>query len=165
MIGKLLVEGNEKLKEKGIGGKRGAGTGAVTRMTRDYIDSLMIEARVIDSTAASTEMRLFGETFSTPIMVAALSGLGGICANPMVEVAKGALAAGTAMWVGIGEEPELKAIIETGAKTIKIIKPYKDKNLISTKSPKPKRTAPSPWGWTSSFPSGGRSRTVWSARS
>jgi isopentenyl diphosphate isomerase/L-lactate dehydrogenase-like FMN-dependent dehydrogenase len=133
MIGKLLAEGNDRLKEKGIGGKRGAETGAVVRMTRDYIDSLMIETRVIDSTAASTEMRLFDETFSTPIMVAALSGLGVICANPMVEVAKGALAAGAAMWVGIGEEPELKAVVETGAKTIKIIKPYKDKSLIFDK--------------------------------
>ena len=37
----------------------------------------------------------------------------------MVEMAKGAKAAGAAMWVGIGEGEELKSIIETGAKTIK----------------------------------------------
>ncbi len=133
MIGKLLAEGNNKLREKGIGGKGGAETGSVLKLNRDYIDSLMIETRVIDSQEASTEMKLFGETFATPVMTAALSGLGGICSNPMVEVAKGVVAAGSVMWVGIGEEPELKAIIETGAKTIKIIKPYKDKGLIFEK--------------------------------
>lgn len=51
----------------------------------------------------------------------------------MVEVAKGAKAAGSVMWVGIGNDTELKSIIETGAKTIKIIKPYKDNNLIFDK--------------------------------
>jgi L-lactate dehydrogenase (FMN-dependent) and related alpha-hydroxy acid dehydrogenases len=51
----------------------------------------------------------------------------------MVEVAKGAAAAGAAMWVGIGDEAELKAIIATGAKTVKIIKPYRDINLIYEK--------------------------------
>ncbi|RNC29865.1 MAG: (S)-mandelate dehydrogenase [Candidatus Dichloromethanomonas elyunquensis] len=67
---------------------------SVRNLTRDYFDSLMIETRVIDSGEASTEMKLFGETFSTPVMVAPLSGLGGICPNPMQEVAKGAAAAG-----------------------------------------------------------------------
>lgn len=51
----------------------------------------------------------------------------------MVEVAKGAKVAGSVMWVGIGNDTELKSIIETGAKTIKIIKPYKDNNLIFDK--------------------------------
>lgn len=133
MIGKLLIEGNNKLKEKGIDIEVSAETGKVSELTRNYLDSIMIESRVIDSKEASTEMKLFGETFNTPIMVAPLSGLGGICSNPMVEVAKGAAAAGTAMWVGIGKEEELKDIIETGAKTIKIIKPYKDSKLIFEK--------------------------------
>jgi 4-hydroxymandelate oxidase len=125
MIGKLLSEGNSKLG----GRKSGAETGSVLKMTRDYIDSLSIEMRVIDSAVASTEMKLFGETFSTPVMVAALSGLG----NGMVETAKGAGAAGSVMWAGIGDEAELKAMVETGAKVIKIIKPYRDRNLIFKK--------------------------------
>lgn len=133
MIGKLLIEGKKKLIEKGIGGNNGAETGSVLKINRDYIDSLMIEARVIDSVEAATEINLFGEEFATPVMVAPLSGLGGICSNPMVAVAKGAVAARAVMWVGIGDEIELKNIIETGAKTVKIIKPYKDNNLIFNK--------------------------------
>ncbi len=133
MIGKLLVDGKNKLKEKGISERKGAETGSVLRITRNYMDSLMIETRVIDSVEATTEMSLFGETFGTPVMVAALSGMGGIYPNAMVEVAKGAKAAEAVMWVGIGDELELKEIIETGAKTVKIIKPYKNKDLIFEK--------------------------------
>lgn len=135
MIGKLLIEGNNKLRELGLGGSlnTGAHTGSVLKITRDYLDSLTIETRVIDSVRASTEMMLFGETFATPVMTAPLSSLGAICPNPMVELAKGARDAGAVMWVGIGEGQELKEIIETGVKTIKIIKPYKDNKLIFAK--------------------------------
>lgn len=133
MIGKLLLEGQNKLAEKGIGMKKGAETGTVMKLTRNYIDSLMIETRVIDSVEATTEFKLFDEIFATPVMVAPLSGLGGISSEPMVKIAKGALAAGAAMWVGIGDEPELKDVIETGVKTIKIVKPYKDNKLIFEK--------------------------------
>jgi 4-hydroxymandelate oxidase len=121
MIGKLLAEGSATLNRKSR-----AETGSVLKMTREYIDSLSIELRVIDAVEASTQMKLFGETFTTPVMVAALSGLG----KGMVEIAHAAAAAGTLMWAGIGDEAELKAMIETGAKVIKIVKPYRDKELI-----------------------------------
>lgn len=124
MIGKLLTEGNSKLNRKS-----GAETGSVLKMTRDYLDSLAIELRVIDAVEASTKMELFGETFATPVMVAALSGLG----KGMVEIARAAAAAGTVMWAGIGDEAELEAMIDTGAKVIKIVKPYRDKDLILEK--------------------------------
>lgn len=133
MIGKLLEEGNQKLAEKHIGARVGAETGAVVRMTRDYFDSLAIETRAIDATPASTEMELFGKTFSTPVMAAALSGLDGICKNGLVEVAKGMQVANSPMWAGIGKEQELRDVIGTGADTIKIIKPYKDKDIIMEK--------------------------------
>lgn len=135
MIGKLLVEGTAKLKELGLGNyaNTGAETGSTLRITREYMDSLTIEARTIDAVEASTKWTFFGEAFATPVMTGALSGLGAICPNPMVEMAKGVKAAGGVMWVGIGKGEELKAVIETGAKTIKIVKPYKDKELIFTK--------------------------------
>ncbi|WP_378956242.1 alpha-hydroxy acid oxidase [Pelosinus sp. sgz500959] len=135
MIGKLLTEGNEKLRELGLSNflSTGVETGSVLKITRDYLDSLTIETRMIDAVLASTEMTLFGQKFDTPVMTAPLSSLGAICPNPMVELAKGAKKAGAVMWVGIGQGEELKAIIETGAKTIKIIKPYKDNELILDK--------------------------------
>lgn len=124
MIGKLLAEGKNISNRK-----RGAETGSVLNLSRNYIDSLEIELRVIDSVVASTEMRLFGGIFSGPVMVAALSGLG----KGMIEIASAAGETGAVMWAGIGDEAELQAMIETGAKVIKIIKPYKDSGLIFEK--------------------------------
>lgn len=133
MIGKILAEGIEKLNEKGVKLRNAAGTGAVRIQNRAYIESLTYETRVIDSMEASTEMSLFGETFATPIMTGALSTLNHVVPNAMVEIAKGALASGAGMWVGIGKEDELKDIIRTGVKTIKAIKPYRDEDLIFEK--------------------------------
>ena len=130
MIGKLLEEGNQILAEKHIGARVGAETGAVVRMTREYFDSIAIETRVLDAVQASTDVTFFGKEFKTPVMPAALSGLDGICENGMAEVAKGTFDAGAAMWAGIGDEEEFSSIVNTGASTIKVIKPYKDKDDI-----------------------------------
>ncbi len=96
------------------------------RITRDCFDSLLIETRYIDSTLPSTEMTLFGETFRTPVMTAALSHLGNTAPDGMVTYARGAALAGAVHWVGMGDEDELRDIAATGARTIKIIKPHAD---------------------------------------
>ena len=102
-------------------------------ITKEYFDSLLIEMRLIDSDLPSLETDLFGVIFSTPIMTAALSHLNKAYPDGMVELARGAAAAGAAMWCGMGDEDELERIIETGAKTIKIIKPYADEVMIQRK--------------------------------
>ncbi|MDR3563932.1 MAG: alpha-hydroxy acid oxidase [Negativicutes bacterium] len=160
MIGTLLAEGASKLKELGLGNlkENGAETGSSSRITRQYMDSLTIEVRAIDSMEASTKIHLFDEVFDTPVMTAALSRLDAICPNAMVEVAKGAKAAGAAMWVGIGGGEELKAIIETGAKTIKIIKPYRDKDLIFAKIAEAEKYGAFAVGMDTIFGFGGKSR-------
>lgn len=160
MIGKLLTEGAGKLKELGLGNlkENGAETGSSSRITHQYIDSLTIEIRAIDSVEAATQMSLFGDVFDTPVMTAALSGLGAICPNPMVEVAKGAKAAGAVMWVGIGEGEELKAIIETGARTVKIVKPYRDKDLIFAKLAEAEKYGAFAVGMDTIFGFGGKSK-------
>jgi isopentenyl diphosphate isomerase/L-lactate dehydrogenase-like FMN-dependent dehydrogenase len=107
--------------------------GDSTKIARDYFDSLLIETRHLDAPAPSTKLELFGAAFATPVMFAALSHLDGVRPNGMVESAKGVAKAGAVMWVGIGSEEELEAIIATGAKTIKIIKPYADTDLILKK--------------------------------
>ncbi len=93
--------------------------GDSNEITRRYFDSLLIEMRHFDSVIPSTELELYGEKFSTPVMTAALSHLGNSRVNGMVEMAKGALAANAVMWTGMGEESELEAITATRARTIK----------------------------------------------
>jgi isopentenyl diphosphate isomerase/L-lactate dehydrogenase-like FMN-dependent dehydrogenase len=107
--------------------------GDSNQITRDYFDSLLVEMRHIDSVIPSTKLKLYGETFDTPIMMAALSHLDKIHDHGMAEMARGALAAKAVNWSGMGEESELEEITATGARTIKIIKPHADNKIIFRK--------------------------------
>ena len=93
------------------------------KITRDYFDSLLLETRHLDAVIPSTEMELFGEHFSSPIMTAALSHLNNTAPDGMIVYAKAAATCNIVHWVGMGEDQELEDIIATGARTIKIIKP------------------------------------------
>lgn len=99
-------------------------------ITRDFFDSLLVEMRCIDSDIPSTEYELYGKSFATPIMTAALSHLNNTCENGMVEFAKGAKAADAVHWAGMGSLEELENIIATGAHTVKIIKPHADNDEV-----------------------------------
>lgn len=101
--------------------------GDANLITREFFDALLVEMRHIDGELPSTKLTLYGETFDTPVMMAALSHLKN---NGMVEMAKGAEAANAVNWAGMGDESELEAIAATGAKTIKIIKPYENNDDI-----------------------------------
>lgn len=103
------------------------------KITRDYFDSLLLEARYIDSGLPSTKMELYGRTFDTPIMTAALSHLGNTAENGMLVYAKAAAQANAVHWVGMGEDKELEEITATGAATIKIIKPHADNKEVFRK--------------------------------
>jgi len=100
------------------------------QITRDYFDSLLVEMRHLDGVLPSTKLELYGEIFDTPIMMAALSHLKGLHENGMVEMAKAAKILGSVNWAGMGDESELDLIAETGARTIKVIKPYKDRESL-----------------------------------
>ena len=106
--------------------------GDSNHITREYFDSLLIEMRHIDAVSPCTKLTLFGETFSTPIMTAAFSHLSqfGVHPDGMVEMAKGAKAANAVNFAGMGSDEELTRMTATGAKTIKIIKPEVDNDII-----------------------------------
>ena len=104
--------------------------GDSNNITREYFDSLLVEMRHIGASVPDTTLNLYGETFATPVMTAALSHLDKCHPGGMAELAKGAKAANAVMWVGMGDEDELERITATGAKTIKIIKPYADNGVI-----------------------------------
>lgn len=107
------------------------------KITRDFFDSLLLESRYLDSDLATTDLELFGQHFSTPIMTAALSHLGGKrkksadfieekAESGMIVYAEAAAKSNTLHWVGMGEDQELEDIVSTGAKTVKVIKPHAD---------------------------------------
>ena len=102
-------------------------------ITRAYFDSLLLEQRLMDSAVPDTELVLYEQCFSTPIMTAALSHIGTFnpdMPNGMVEYAKAAAAMNAVHWIGMGSNEEFAAVMATGAQTIRIVKPYADEEKI-----------------------------------
>jgi len=102
-------------------------------ITRAYLDSLLVEVRHLDAVMPSTEMTVYGKTFSTPVATAALSHMHRQYPNGMAEMARGAHEAGALVFSGMGPQEELEGMIETGASVIKIIKTYADRQSIYDK--------------------------------
>ena len=98
--------------------------GDSVQIARMYMDSLLVESRIVGAVRPDTAFRFLGETFETPIMTAALSHL------DLVSMAEGAKQAGACVSIGMGGNEELGAVLSTGAKVMKIIKPYADEREI-----------------------------------
>ena len=98
--------------------------GDSVQIARMYMDSLLVESRVVGAVRPDTTFSFLGSRFDTPIMTAALSHL------DLVSMAEGAKQAGACVSVGMGGNEELGSVLSTGAKVMKIIKPYADEREI-----------------------------------
>ena len=111
-----------------------ADIGNSNRIAREYIDSLRIETRYMDSTHPTLTFELYGETFASPIMTAALSHLDHFMFEGAADaLASGARAANAVLWYGMADEAEIERLAATGTRMIEIIKPYADRDLIFRK--------------------------------
>ena len=101
-------------------------------ITAEYFDQILIEMRHFDGATPDLTLNLYGETFSTPIMMAALSHLKGQNSegDGMVQMAQAAKMLNSVNWAGMGSIEQFNEICATGAKSIKIIKPYADENEV-----------------------------------
>lgn len=102
-------------------------------INRHYLDSLLVEMRVIDSVEPKLDTEIFGRKFSSPIMMPAFSHLNKVGKNgrkPMQEYAEAAKELNLLNWVGMEPDEEFAAIAEIGAPTVRIIKPFADHNII-----------------------------------
>ena len=109
-------------------------TGNSNRITRAYLDSLLIETRYMDAAVPETDFELFGAKAASPIMTAALSHLDHFMFPGAADaLAKGAREAGAILWYGMAEEEEVARLASFGAPMIEIIKPYADRDLIFRK--------------------------------
>ncbi|MDO4623606.1 MAG: alpha-hydroxy-acid oxidizing protein [Eubacteriales bacterium] len=100
---------------------------------RNYLDSIHVEMRVIDAVLPDLTTQIFGETFASPIMMPAFSHLNKVGKGqirPMVEYAKAAKELQVLNWVGMEPNDEFLEILQAGAKTVRIIKPFADKAII-----------------------------------
>ncbi len=107
--------------------------GSADSFTRYFFDTLMVETRYMDADLPSTKLDLFGHTFDTPIMTAALSHQNNRNVKGMVVYAQAAADCNAVHWMGMGEDLELEEVVATGAKTIKIIKPHEKNEEVFRK--------------------------------
>ena len=99
-------------------------------LTERYFEKILVETRYLDAVIPDTSVELFGKTFATPVMTAALSHIPGKDGDGMVQMAQGAAEAGALTWVGMTTLEQYGEIAQTGAPLVRIIKPYKDEREI-----------------------------------
>lgn len=100
---------------------------------RRYLDTIHIEMRVLDSIEPSLSTEIFGETFDSPIMMPAFSHLNKVGVDkkkPMLHYAFAAKELNMLNWVGMEPNDEFEEILEAGARTVRIIKPFMDHSII-----------------------------------
>lgn len=99
-------------------------------LTERYFEKILVETRYLDAVIPDTSVELFGKTFATPVMTAALSHIPGKDGDGMVQMAQGAAEAGALTWVGMTTLEQYGEIAQTGAPLVRIIKPYKNEREI-----------------------------------
>ena len=102
-------------------------------ITKQYMDSILIEERIIDSVVADTSVDFLGETFSSPVMMPAFSHLKNYNDRELTGLEEYSLAAKNANilnFCGMMENDMFAKIADTGARTVRIVKPYADNGKV-----------------------------------
>ena len=98
-------------------------------ITERYMDSILIEERLIDSVKADLKTTILGEIFDTPVITPAFSHLKNYNGRELTGLEEYSIAAkecNALNFCGMMENDQFQKIINTGAKTIRIVKPYAD---------------------------------------
>lgn len=102
-------------------------------ITARYMDSILIEERLIDSVKADLTTRFLGETFDMPVMTPAFSHLGNYNGREYTGLEEYSIAAkecNILNFCGMMENDMFERIVKTGAKTVRIVKPYADNGKV-----------------------------------
>jgi 4-hydroxymandelate oxidase len=110
--------------------RQGAETNFVNAFNNRYFERFGFKFRMIDSQEANTEITLFKKTFKTPILSGALSGMVDITEKPLAKIASGIKDSGSMMWLGIVSSENLKEVLDIGAPTVRIVKPFQDSETM-----------------------------------
>ena len=102
-------------------------------ITARYMDSILIKERLIDSVLADTSTELFGQTFSSPVMTPAFSHLMQFKGRELTGLEEYSIATkelNLLNFVGMMENDLFAKVAATGAKTVRIVKPYADNGKV-----------------------------------
>ena len=143
--GEIWERGMQRIREMGLEDDvdLGAETRASSRINRRFLDSIALEMRVLQAVSADIGARLFDTPLSAPIIGAPLSFgrvLGQLSAHGpqygtgyLEPVAAGLAAAGSMMGVGVAPAEQLQSVLDVGAPTYVIVKPYRERERIVAK--------------------------------
>ncbi|MCR5221645.1 MAG: alpha-hydroxy-acid oxidizing protein [Lachnospiraceae bacterium] len=98
-------------------------------LTEKYMDSILLEERLIDSKVADTSIAFLGDHFAMPVMTPAFSHLknyNGREQSGLEEYSVAARDCNILNFCGMMENAQFQQIMDTGAKTVRIVKPYAD---------------------------------------
>ncbi len=102
-------------------------------ITKKYMDSILIKERLIDSVVADTSVSFFGSEFTSPVLTPAFSHIGALNGRQLTGLEEYSVAAketGILNFVGMMENDMFEKIVKTGAKTVRIVKPYRDNGKV-----------------------------------
>lgn len=102
-------------------------------MTRQYMDRILIEERLIGSDLADISFEIWGEKFTTPITTPAFSHLPVYSEgreNGLIEYSRAMEKLNAMNWVGMGENEAIEPVMDACKGTVRIIKPYAERDKI-----------------------------------
>ncbi len=110
-----------------------AALGTPLTANRAYLDSLFFVPRFLSSVAADTRGTILGVPVAVPVFCGPMGGWNQLGDTALVECARGLKAAGAMLTLGIGGSDEMQKAIDTGVPVVKIVKPYRNTELIFKK--------------------------------
>ena len=134
-ISQLYAKGAENLQAAGY--RRvfppDAALGTSLPTNREYLDSLFFVPHFLSSVESDSRSTILGVPVSAPLFCAPMSGWSQVGETALEDCARGLKAAGSMMMLGIGGSEELQKAIDTGVPVAKIVKPYRNTDLIFSK--------------------------------
>ncbi len=134
-LSELFTLARENLKQKGVERQLPSESNyrASAQANRELLDSIFIETRFLDPVEPDTSLTLFGEKLKTPTFCSALSKPNYMTDSDMIDLVRGIGRAGSMMMLGIGGSELLQSAIDTGVPVVKMVKPYRETELIYKK--------------------------------
>lgn len=102
-------------------------------ITQRYMDSILIEERIIDSVLADTSIEFLGGKFSMPVMMPAFSHLGNLNGRELTGLEEYSIAAknkNILNFCGMMENDMFEKVMAQGGSTVRIVKPYDDNGKV-----------------------------------
>ena len=134
-LSELFTLARENLKKKGVERQALSESNyrASAQANRELLDSIFIETRFFDPVEPDTSLTLFEAKLKTPAFCSAISRTDYMTDSDMVDIVRGIGKAGSMMMLGIGGSELLQSAIDTGAPVVKMVKPYRETELIYNK--------------------------------